>query len=387
MALKGIKVLELAGLAPAPLCGAILADFGANVIRVDKHNQAMSLDAMSHGKRSISLNLKSPTGVKILRQMSKQSDVIIEPFRKGVMEKLGLGPEVLMKDNKRLIYARLTGYGQTGPLALKAGHDINYAAISGVLSMLGRDNSPPTPPVNVLADFAGGGLMCAFGIVMALLERSKSGRGQVIDSSMVEGAAYVSSWLFRSQWLPIWGKGRGQNSLDTGAHYYDTYETKDGGYMAVGSLEPQFYDQLLLGLGLTEEEAPQNVSDAKSEEMRQLLRVKFLSKTRAEWTEIFDQLDACVTPVLDMSEAADYSHNKARGSFVIDKYGLPVPNPAPILSLTPGVSQAASKLRPEIGQHTQDVLLEYGFSGEEIKGFVDEGVARICDSENHPSKL
>ncbi|XP_059479071.1 alpha-methylacyl-CoA racemase [Neocloeon triangulifer] len=387
MALKGIRVLELAGLAPAPLCGAILADFGANVIRVDKHNQMMSMDAMSHGKKSIALNLKSAKGVEVFKRMSKQSDVIIEPFRKGVMEKLGLGPDVLLKDNKKLIYARLTGYGQKGPLALKAGHDINYAAISGVLSMLGRANQQPTPPVNILADFAGGGLTCAFGIVMALLERTRSGKGQVVDASMVEGAAYVSSWLFRSQWLPIWGKARGQNVLDSGAHFYDTYETKDGGFMAVGSLEPLFYEELLKGLGFTDEEAPQNGSEEETQKVRKLFSDKFASKTKAEWTEIFEKLDACVTPVLSIDEATKYSHNKERKTFVIDKYDLPVPNPAPVLSATPGISQAATKLRPEIGQHTREVMTEFGFSDSEITDIAQDGAAFVFEDDQLNSKL
>ena len=230
MALRGLKVIELAGLAPAPVCGMILSDFGAQVIRVDKMGNGLNYDVTARGKRSIALNVKKPEGVDILRKLCQSADVLIEPFRPGVMERLGLGPGLLTQENPKLIYARLTGFGQTGPYKDMAGHDINYLALSGVLSCLGRKTENPLPPVNLLADFAGGSFTCAMGIMAALLERSSSGQGQVIDSCMVEGAAYVGSWLF-AMGPHVWGKPRGENILDSGTHFYETYKTKDGKYL------------------------------------------------------------------------------------------------------------------------------------------------------------
>ncbi|KAG8233274.1 hypothetical protein J437_LFUL013838 [Ladona fulva] len=385
MALQGIRVIELAGLAPAPFCGMILADFGASVIRVDKAGSSTSLDCLGHGKRSISLNLKHPEGMKVLKKMCKNSDVLIEPFRKGVMEKLGLGPNVLMKDNPNLIYARLTGFGQTGPYSSMAGHDINYVAVSGALSMLGRKNEKPTPPINLLADFAGGGLMCAFGIVLALINRERNsakhgkGKGQVIDASMVEGAAYVSSWLFRSrQKLPIWGNPRGQNVLDSGSHFYDTYETKDGGHVAVGALEPQFYDRLLQMVKLSHEDLPQMGVDP--DECKRILSEVFLKKTRDEWAAEFDGTDACVTPVLLPEEVGSHHHNAERNSFFQTSQGKGewVPHPAPRLSETPGVSQASlHKESVEPGKHSTEILKELGYADEEISSLAKEGVVTL----------
>ncbi|KAG5834091.1 hypothetical protein ANANG_G00257580 [Anguilla anguilla] len=243
MALAGVRVIELAGLAPAPFCGMVLADFGARVIRVDRTKVAMAMDKQARGKQSVALNLKKPQGVAVLKRLCLQSDVV----RTGVMEKLGLGPDELLQENPRLVYARLTGFGQCGSYATSAGHDINFLAMSGLLSMLGRPADDPQPPLNLLADFAGGGLMCALGITLALLERHASGRGQVIDASMVEGAAYMGSFVWKSRAIGLWNRPRGQNMLDGGAPYYGTYLTADGKHMAVGAVEPQFYDQLLQG--------------------------------------------------------------------------------------------------------------------------------------------
>ncbi|XP_013855128.1 alpha-methylacyl-CoA racemase, partial [Austrofundulus limnaeus] len=270
MALTGVRVIELAGLAPAPFCGMILADFGANVIRVDRTKAPTSLDTQARGKRSVAINLKSPDGVSLLRRLCAHSDVVLEPYRKGVMEKLGLGPNELLAENPRLIYARLTGYGQSGSYSAAAGHDINYIAMSGLLSRLGRSGEKPYAPLNLLADFAGGGLTCALGIVLALLERTKSGRGQIIDASMVEGAAYTGSFVWKSQSIGMWNRGRGENMLDSGAPFYDTYETLDGQYMAVGAIEPQFYKQLLKGLELDAGELPPQLSVSDWPELRRI---------------------------------------------------------------------------------------------------------------------
>ncbi|XP_034566291.1 alpha-methylacyl-CoA racemase [Notolabrus celidotus] len=372
MALAGVRVIELAGLAPAPFCGMILADFGAKVIRVDRTKVAMSLDTQGRGKQSVSINLKSSEGVAVLRKLCVQSDVVLEPYRKGVMEKLGLGPHELLKENPRLIYARLTGYGQSGCYASAAGHDINYLAMSGLLSRLGRTDEKPFAPLNLVADFAGGGLTCALGIVMALLERTKSGKGQIIDASMVEGAAYVGSFVWKSRSIGMWDRSRGQNMLDSGAPFYDTYQTSDGEYMAVGAIEPQFYSQLLKGLKLDAGELPPQMSFDDWPELRRIFTERFASKSKAEWLEIFDGTDACVTPVLSFEQVSSHPHNKDRASFIEDLSGAESPRPAPVLSRTPAEPCLASD--PAIGEHTVEVLDEYGFTSAEINQMRAAGV-------------
>lgn len=372
MALAGVRVLELAGLAPAPFCGMILADFGAKVIRVDRTKAGLPLDRQARGKQSLAINLKSPEGVAVLKNLCLQSDVLLEPYRKGVMEKLGLGPQELLKENPRLIYARLTGYGQTGPYATAAGHDINYLAVSGLLSRLGRSGEKPYAPLNLVADFAGGGLTCAMGIVLALLERTKSGKGQIIDASMVEGAAYVGSFVWKSQSIGMWEAPRGENMLDSGAPFYDTYETSDGKYMAVGAIEPQFYNQLLVGLELDSHPLPPQMSTTDWPELRRIFTGRFASKTQEEWSRIFDGTDACVTPVLTFEEVSSHPHNLHRRSFIQNCSGEESPCPAPVLSRTP--AQPCSGPDPAIGEHTVQVLQEYGFGNSEIKQMLAAGV-------------
>nr|XP_045249520.1 alpha-methylacyl-CoA racemase isoform X2 [Macaca fascicularis] len=251
MALQGILVLELAGLAPGPFCAMVLADFGARVVRVERPGSHYDVSRLGRGKRSLALDLKQPRGAAVLRRLCARSDVLLEPFRSGVMEKLQLGPEILQRDNPKLIYARLTGFGQSGSFSRLAGHDINYLALSGVLSKIGRNGENPYAPLNLLADFAGGGLMCVLGIMMALFERTRSGKGQVIDANMVEGTAYLSSFLWKTQKSSLWEAPRGQNILDGGAPFYTTYRTADGEFMAVGAIEPQFYE-LLIKVSFTE---------------------------------------------------------------------------------------------------------------------------------------
>ncbi|XP_044596518.1 alpha-methylacyl-CoA racemase isoform X2 [Cotesia glomerata] len=311
--------------------------------------------------------------------MCDQSDVIIDPFRKGVMEKLKLGPSDLMKTNKKLIYARLTGFGQEGPYARMAGHDINFLALSGLLSFFGRSGDKPLPPVNFAADFAGGGLICALGILLALYERTESKLGQIIDASMVEGAAYVGSWLFRSQNIPgLWGRPRGKNILDSGTHFYDTYETSDGKFLAVGALEPHFYAILLQKLGMNDEELPQ--FENFLENKKKLTEI-FRSKTQEEWTKIFDGSDACVTPVLTPKNVYKHPHNKERQSFSLENK-IVVPKPAPRLSRTPG--QSSAKLQsPLAGENSREVLLNYGFDEREINEFIQSGIVQ----QLHRSKL
>ncbi|XP_032531587.1 alpha-methylacyl-CoA racemase [Chiroxiphia lanceolata] len=365
MALSGVRVLELAGLAPAPLCGMILADFGARVVRVDRPSLTLATsDVQGRGKLSLALDLKRPQGAAALRRLCRGADVLIEPFRHGVMEKLGLGPEVLLQENPSLIYARLTGFGQTGKYAKSAGHDINYLALSGVLSKLGRKDENPYAPVNLLADFAGGGVMCALGIVIALYERATSGRGQIIDASMVEGVAYLSSFLWKSQNVGIWSRPRGENLLDGGAPFYEIYRTSDGKFMAVGALEPQFYEQLIKGLGLDSNELPFQNSFSDWPEMKKKFASIFAQKTQAEWCSIFDGTDACVTPVLSFDDVASHQHNKQRSSFIKNDQGEISPRPAPLLSRTPAVPSC--KRDPFIGEHTEEILLENGFTKQEI---------------------
>lgn len=382
MALKGVKVIEMAGLAPAPFCGMILADFGADVTRIDRTGSPFNPDTMARGKKSVAINLKRLEGVDVVRKMCQKADVLIEPFRPGVMEKLGLGPDRLFKDNPRLIYSRLTGFGQSGPLANKAGHDINYIATSGILSMLGRQHEKPYPPINLLADFAGGGLTCALGVMLALYERTVSGKGQVIDSNMVQGSAYLSSFLFSTKQLRpvIWPGERGTNWLDGGAAFYGTYKTKDDKYVSLGALEPQFYRDLLKGLGIEKSEMPQStdfkVMDSKFAEI-------FLTKTREEWTEVFKDLDACYTPVLEMNEAFEHQHNKEIGTFITAKGGHMEPAPAPRLSRTPGVGVVQDQ--PEVGQHTFEELLKLRYSETELKQMIKNGI--LQQSNNGKSKL
>lgn len=362
--LQGVRVVELAGLAPAPFCGMVLADFGAQVVRVDRPGSPGDPSPLARGKRSLVVNLKRPQGPAVVRRLCALADVVLEPFRPGVMEKLQLGPETLLRENPKLIYARLSGFGQSGRFFQVAGHDINYLALSGVLSRIGRSGENPQPPMNLLADFGGGSLMCALGIMMALFERTRSGKGQIIDASMVEGTAYLSSFLWKTQLTGLWDQPRGQNMLDGGAPFYTTYKTADGGFMAVGAIEQKFYELLVKGLGLKSDELPHQMSIRDWPEMKKKFADVFAKKTKAEWCQIFDGTDACVTPVLTLEEVAHHGHNKDRGSFITDGEQGVSPRPAPLLSNTPAVP--SSERNPFVGEHTEEILKEFGFSQEEI---------------------
>lgn len=375
MALKGLKVVELVGLAPAPFCGMILSDFGATVIRVDRVIRGTeATEPFRRGKLSIALDLKQDDGRSALKALCREADVLIEPFRPGVMERLGLGPADLMAENDRLIYTRMSGFGQTGPLSKRAGHDLNYCAVSGILSVMGpKEPSKPAPPINILADFAGGGLSGAFGILAAVVERQSSGKGQVIDANLAEGAAYVSTGIFNTRdpdnvisqiaWPNM--DQRGCNLLDGGAPFYQVYRTKDGRYMSVGSLEPQFYSRLMTGLGL--DEAKYSQSDIQCwAEHEQVYQKVFSTKTQAEWIEIFDPLDCCVLPVVDIKDAPTYPHNKERQSFLQDH----TPRPAPLLERTPGTP---SLKHAEFGEHTYQILSELGYTAEQIQDMAKKG--------------
>ncbi|KAF8951205.1 hypothetical protein BGZ52_013134 [Haplosporangium bisporale] len=352
--LAGLKVIEIAGLAPAPFAGKILADFGADVIRVDRSTSVMNLDVLANNKRSIAINLKSPAGIEALIRLTEKADVVIEPFRPGVMERLGLGPDVLLARNPRLIYARMTGFGQTGHYAKMAGHDINYLAISGVLSTLGKHDEKPAFPINLLADFAGGGLICAMGVLLALQERSRSGKGQVVDAAMIEGASYIASFVYNMNKAgALFQTPRGTGQLDGGAPFYDTYKTKDGKYMAVGAIETEFYKQLIKLLGLDEDKLPEQNDVANWPKVKELFTTTFLQKTQDEWVKVFDLTDACVTPVLDY-------------------YSMPTPPAAPRLSRTPGIAteKANGEIFLDVGGQTAQILTEAGFSEKEVQDLV-----------------
>lgn len=367
--LHGIRVLEMAGLAPAPFCGMILADFGADVVRVDRPN-SNSFDQLARGKRSIAVSLKHADGVAALLRLIENADVLIEPFRASVMERLGVGPDVACARNPRLIYARLTGWGQEGPYAKMAGHDINYIALSGALSLIGRHGDKPLAPVNLLGDFAGGGMLCALGITLALVERARSGKGQVVDAAMVDGAAYLSSFLYNFRTAGFWTDERGTNLLDSGAPFYETYETKDRQYMSVGAIEPQFYAALLEGLGLDPSTMPAQLDRTQWPATKQLFAEIFMTRTRDEWSAVFDGTDACVAPILGLGETASHPHNRARRLLIQDEKGELQPGPAPRLSRTPGASSSPA---PQVGQHTAGVLAEYGFRDDEIRQLVTAG--------------
>ncbi|KAI9149203.1 Isopenicillin N epimerase component-like protein [Paramyrothecium foliicola] len=311
--LKGIKVLEFAGLAPGPYAGMLLADAGASVLRVDRAQDGRthtpgakvvpSDDMLARHKSSIAVDLKSSQGIALLKELVKSVDVLIDPFRPGVLEKLGLGPDVLLGLNPRLIYARMTGFRRDGKYADMAGHDINYLAVSGALGLLGREGEKPHPPWNILADFAGGGAMLFQGILLAVVARHTTGKGQVVEANMVDGSSYLATFPRMSLKTPLGGRGRGRNLLDGGSPYYDTYETKDGLYMSVGALEPQFFKALIVGLGLDKHDLEEQRYDPDTwPKMRQLFETTFRTKTRAEWERVFDGTDACCTPVLEYHE-------------------------------------------------------------------------------------
>jgi alpha-methylacyl-CoA racemase len=326
-------------------------------------------DIVGRGKRSVALNLKHPDGVEAALRLIERADVLVEGFRPGVMERLGLGPDDAFARNPKLVYARLTGWGQSGPLAQRAGHDINYIAVAGVLSTIGRKGDRPIFPINLLGDFAGGGLMCAFGIVCALLERERSGRGQVVDAAMVDGAMNLMSFLAAAFHAGLWGE-RGTNLLDTGAHFYEVYETSDGGYMSVGAIEPQFYTELLDGLGVDPAELPHQHDQSTWPQMKGRFAEIFRTKTRQEWTDIFETRDACTYPVLEPAEASRHPYNTERATHITGAFDVVQPAPAPRLSRTPG---AVGSGPPEPGADTRDVLGEAGYEPDEIGKLAEEG--------------
>ncbi len=343
-ALRGIRVVELAGLAPGPFGCMLLADLGADVVQVDRPGGGLAPPPgpLQRGRRTVTLDLKTEAGVAALLRLAERADVLVEGFRPGVAERLGFGPAVLEKINPRLVYARMTGWGQDGPLAARAGHDIDYIATAGALEPLGRPGAPPQAPMNLLGDFAGGGMLLAVGVLAALLERSRSGRGQVVDAAMVDGAALLTSFLHGMLGAGMWPHPRGENLLDGGAPFYDTYRTADDRFMAVGALEPDFYRALLDGLGLTGADLPGQHDRDGWPVLRQQFAARFATRTRDEWTAVFAGTDACVAPVLAPAEAPDHPHNRARQAFVeVDGHAQPAP--APRFGRTPPAPPRAAR--------------------------------------------
>ncbi|EFA74634.1 hypothetical protein PPL_11602 [Heterostelium album PN500] len=396
--LEGLVVLEMSGLAPVPYCGLILADFGATVIRVDRvvgdSIVSQPIDQLTRGKHSIAINLKHKEGVEVLRSLAKKADVLIDSYRPGVMEKLGLSPESLMSEAPRLIYARLTGFGQTGPYALRAGHDINYIALSGALSVLGRRGQAPLFPSNILGDFASGGMMCALGIMFALYERKSTGRGKLIDSSMMDGAAYLATFIYklrvgRTGW---WDNDRGCNALDSGAHFYEVYETLDHKYISVGAIEGPFYSELLKGMGLAERtDLPDQTDQTQWPRMKQLFKEIFAKKTRDEWEQIFMGTDACVAPVLEMHELTGHPQATARQLVFKGDNGLDVmmaPRLFDVQNTTKlsiqqqqqqQIDQLSTKKLVVEGANTVTVLKKFGFESDDIDRLIEsKNMNRTC---------
>ncbi|MCX7153000.1 MAG: CaiB/BaiF CoA-transferase family protein [Proteobacteria bacterium] len=368
--LAGLRVLEFEAIGPGPFCGMMLADMGADVLLLDRLADAgLGLgperrhDVMLRGRRSLTLDLKTPGGANAALLLAEKADALIEGFRPGVMERLGLGPDVLLARNPRLVYGRMTGWGQQGPLAARAGHDINYIALSGVLHAIGRAGEAPVPPLNLVGDFGGGGMLLAFGIACGIIEARSSGRGQVVDAAMLDGASLLATMFSGLLASKQWSEMRGENVLDSGAPWYDTYATKDGRHIAIGAIEPKFYAELLKRMGLEAASLPAQNERAHWPELRRTFAAAFLSKTREEWCDVFDGSDACFAPVLSFSEARRHPHAGARAAYV-DLGGVVQPAPAPRFTRTPG---AAASPPPERGAHGREALADWGFTAEEIE--------------------
>lgn len=373
--LNGLKVVEMAGIGPVPFCSMQLADMGADVLRVDRTAASgfgieTKFNILNRSRRSVAVDLKSPGGAEVVLKLIENADCLLEGYRPGVMERLGLGPEVCMTRNARLVYGRMTGWGQQGPMAQAAGHDINFISLSGVLHTIGTKDSGPVPPLNLTGDFGGGSMFLAFGVMAALWEAQRSGKGQVVDVSMVEGSACLMSAIYGLKASGYWQEVRGTNILDTGAPFYNAYETKDGKHVSIGSIEPKFYEELMEKSGLGKMRLPAQQSRDKWDEMTEVFREVFKQKTRDEWCGIMEGSDICFAPILSMEEAPRHPQNVARGSFV-EVDGVVQPAPAPRFSRTKAEVQ-----RPpaKLGQHTVEGLKDWGIPEAEINRLREAGV-------------
>ncbi|MFZ3004413.1 MAG: CaiB/BaiF CoA-transferase family protein [Undibacterium umbellatum] len=370
--LQGIRVIEMVGLGPCPFAAMMLADMGAEVIRIDRklapgaNNPFPMLgtkyDVMARGRRSLALDLKHEEAKGVLLDLVASADILLEGFRPGVMERLGLGPEICQQRNPRLVYGRITGWGQDGPLAQAAGHDLNYIALSGMLHAMGRADTPPAPPLNLVGDFGGGAMMLAFGVVCAALEARSSGKGQVVDAAMVDGSALLGAMIYGFRAFGAWSDQRGANMLDGGAHFYDTYACADGKFISIGAIEPQFYALLLKIAGISDPAFNAQMDSRKWPELKIKCTALFKTKTRQQWCDLMEGTDICFAPVLDMAEAPEHPHNQARANFT-DIEGILQPAPAPRFSRT-----AAEISRPPAvsGQHSAEILHDWGMSEERI---------------------
>jgi alpha-methylacyl-CoA racemase len=377
--LDGVKIVELAGIGPAPMGAMLLADMGADVLRIDRIEDAglgvpmePRYSVLERSRRSLAFDLKRPEATEAALRLIDQADALIEGFRPGVMERLGLGPEVCLERNPRLVYARVTGWGQEGPLAYAAGHDLNYISLAGVTHSIGRAGQPPTPPLNLIGDFGGGALYLALGVVAALFEARNSGQGQVVDAAMVDGAASLLSSIYGMRAAGIQKDERGTNLLDSGAHFYDVYETSDGKYVSIASIEAKFYAELLEKSGLGEQARPAQMDRDQWPELKERVAKLIRTKPRDQWCEIMEGSDICFAPVLDMGEAPDHPHNVARDAF-IEVDGVRQPAPAPRFSRTPSAVQRPPSAH---GADTEQGLGDWGFSGPEIAALRDAGAVK-----------
>jgi alpha-methylacyl-CoA racemase len=375
--LAGFRIIELAGIGPGPMGAMLLGDMGADVIRVDRARPAATDRAAdpryavhNRSRRSIAIDLQHPEGASVVLRLVEHAAGLIEPFRPGVAERLGIGPEPCLAANPRLVYGRITGWGQEGPLARAAGHDINYIAVTGLLHAIGRAGERPVPPLNLVGDYGGGGMLLAFGMVCGLLEAQRSGRGQVFDAAMMDGAALLFGAQFGLHAAGLWTDQRGVNLLDSGAPFYDVYQTSDGKFVAVGAIEPQFYALLLEKTGLAGQTLPHQMDRQAWPAIKQRLAAVFLTKTREEWCRIMEGTDVCFAPVLSIGEAPVHHHARARGAYV-DVGGAPQPAPAPRFDRTPAARPSRAPVR---GEHTEDILGECGFDAGEIKALQEAEV-------------
>jgi alpha-methylacyl-CoA racemase len=378
--LEGIRVVEIGGIGPSPFCAMMLADMGADVLRVDRASSVTPREdyewppdyLLNRGRRSVGVDLKHAGGVEVVLRLAERADVLIEGYRPGVAERLGIGPDDCRARNPRLVYGRMTGWGQSGPYARYPGHDMNYIALTGALHSIGRAGGPPAPPLNLVGDFGGGGMLLAVGVLAALIEAGRSGSGQTVDAAMLDGSALLATMFYGMRDMGQWDGGRGGNLLDGGAHFYDVYETADGKYVSIGAMEPKFYANLLRELGLDAAELPEQYDERSWPSMKERFAELFKTRTRDEWAAQLESAEICFAPVLDLDEARAFGQNRERGVFV-EYDGVLQPAPAPRFDRTP--SEIAGPA-PAPGEHTADGLAAWGFSGDELAQLTEAGAIR-----------